>query len=65
MRLKGDEIVNHALDSRIEQESALTKRFSTIIAVDSIFQENIEKLRINLPGENIDNKKEANYDKRS
>ena len=59
MRLKGDEIVNHALDSRIERESASTKRFSTIVAVDSIFQENIEKMRINLPGENIDNKKRS------
>ena len=65
MSLKGDEIVNHALDSRIERESASTKRFSTIVAVDSIFQENIEKMRINLPGENIDNKKETNYDNRS
>ena len=44
------------LDSRIERESAWTKKFSTIVAVDSVFQENIKQQRIKIPGENVDNK---------
>ena len=30
MRSKGDEVVNHMLDSRLERESVWTKKFSTI-----------------------------------
>ena len=30
IRIKGDNIVNHALDSRIERESIWTKKYSTV-----------------------------------
>ena len=57
MRLKGDKTVNHVLDSRLERESAWKKKFSTIVAVNFIFKENVELKKISIPEENSDNKK--------
>ena len=37
MRLKGDEIVNQAIDSRLERESMWVKKSSTIVQADCIF----------------------------
>ena len=48
IRLKGDEIVNHALNTRLERESKWSKKFSTIKTVDKIFKENIETGKISL-----------------
>ena len=46
MRSKGDEIVNHALDSRIERESAWTRKHSTVVAMQEMWKDNIEQNRI-------------------
>ena len=41
MRLKGDDLVNHDLDSRLERESEWTRKFSTVVAVNEMFRENV------------------------
>ena len=46
MRIKGDENVNHAIDSRIERESEWKKKYSTVCETDKIYKENIENFRI-------------------
>ena len=46
VRSKGDEIVNHALDSRIERESAWTRKHSTVVAMHTMWKDNIEQNRI-------------------
>ena len=43
MRLKGDKCVNQALDSRIERETEWTRKSSTIVEANKIFQDNLEK----------------------
>ena len=40
MRLKGDDRVNHALDSRLERENKWKRKFSTVKEADKIFKEN-------------------------
>ena len=57
MRLKGDKTVNHVLESRLERESAWKKKSSTIVAVNTIFKDNVENKKISIPEENGDNKK--------
>ena len=42
IRMKGDEVVNHALDSRIEREPRWTRKSSTICEARKILQDNIE-----------------------
>ena len=49
IRLKGDQLVNHALDSRLERESLWLKKSSTIVEADKTFQSSIEKLNIIIP----------------
>ena len=39
--MKGDKALNHALDSRLERESDWTRKFSTVVAVDQMYQENV------------------------
>ena len=53
IRLKGDELVNHAVDSRLERESNWTRKFSTVSKVHNIFQENVLSGQIAFP-ENSD-----------
>ena len=48
-RIKGDNIVNQALDSRIERESNWKRKYSTTCKADKVFQENIEKAAIVKP----------------
>ena len=48
IRTKGDKLVNHALDSRVERESAWTKKSSTGCEVDNIFRENIANNNITI-----------------
>ena len=38
MRFKGDKLVNHALDSRLEREQQWSRKFSTIKYADKIYQ---------------------------
>ena len=57
MRLKGDETVNHMLDSRLERESTWKKKFPTIVAVNSIFSDNIKHKKISIPEDDIGNHK--------
>ena len=64
MRMKGDNIVNHLLDSRLERESLWKKKYSTIVTVDSMYKENIEKNKINEPQENTDINKKSRTKRR-
>ena len=49
VRMKGDELVNHALDSRLERESRWSKKSSTICEANKVFQDNINKKVISIP----------------
>ena len=49
MRLKGDQTVNITLDSRLERESAWTRKYSTITFCDQILNENIQNDKIFIP----------------
>ena len=49
MRLKGDEVVNHTLNSRLERESDWTCKSSTITFCDNILKQNIENDQIFIP----------------
>ena len=49
IRLKGDKIVNQALDSRLERESSWIKKSSTIVGADKIFNINIDNKKITPP----------------
>ena len=51
IRTKGDSIVNHALDSRLERESVWTRKYSTVNHMQKLWQENIKENRISLPHE--------------
>ena len=49
MRLKGDKIVNHTLNSRLERESVWTGKSSTITLCDQILTQNIQNDKIFIP----------------
>ena len=49
MRIKGDQTVNHALDSRLERESSWTQKSSTIVQCHQILEKNIENDCIFIP----------------
>ena len=51
MRTKGDPLVNHALDSRLERESEWTRKYSTISAVHEMWQSNLEADKVQAPHE--------------
>ena len=51
VRSKGDVIVNHALDSRLERESAWTRKHSTTVSMQQMWQDNIEQNRLQPPYE--------------
>ena len=57
IRIKGDNIVNHALDSRIERESHWTKKYSTVCKADKIYRENVANKTIVLPTTETDAEK--------
>ena len=48
IRTKGDKLVNHALHSRVERESAWTKKSATAPEIDNIFRENIANNNITI-----------------
>ena len=47
VRTKGDKIVNHALDSRLERETAWTRKNSTLVEVDKMWKTYQEKTPTN------------------
>ena len=49
MRIKGDQLVNHALDSRLERESQWKRKSSTIVQADKIFNKITDTIEINNP----------------
>ena len=49
IRMKGDEVVNHALDSRLERESGWTKKSSTVCEANRVYQDNVDKQNISIP----------------
>ena len=49
MRIKGDQIVNHTLDSRLERESSWTTKSSTIVQCHRLLEKNIESDNIFIP----------------
>ena len=49
IRMKGDGVVNHALDSRLERESTWKKKSSSIVEADKVFKENLASNKISLP----------------
>ena len=49
MRLKGDQTINHTLDSRLERESAWISKSSTITFCDQILNQNIQNDAIFIP----------------
>ena len=59
IRLKGDKVVNQALDSRLGRESAWTNKSSTIVKADGVFKKNIENKKITFPTEESESEKKA------
>ena len=49
MRLKGDTMVNHALDSRLERESNWKKKKSTTVEANAIYTKNLESNKFLVP----------------
>ena len=61
IRLKGDKVVNQALDSRLERESQWVKKSSTVVRADSIFQKVINNQNITLPTFDSESEKKKKY----
>ena len=51
-RLKGDTVVNHVVDSRLERESKWSKKYSTTVAVHNMWKDNIKNNKIKETQEN-------------
>ena len=49
MRLKGDTIVNHVLNSRLERESNWKRKKSTIVEANTIYSKNLENNMFSVP----------------
>ena len=45
IRTKGDNIVNHALDSRVEREEAWTRKHSTTVHMDKLWKNYQDKTK--------------------
>ena len=43
IRMKGDEVVNHAINSRLEREEVWTRKYSTTNHMQQMWEENIAK----------------------
>ena len=59
IRVKGDNIVNLALDSRIERESTWTKKTSIVCESDRIFKYNVENKTSVTPSTETESEKKA------
>ena len=46
IKLKGDAVVNHAIESRLERESKWSKKYSTITSMDKMWKENVDNNKI-------------------
>ena len=46
IRLKGEKVVNQAIDSRLERESSCFKKSSTVVQANCIFQKSIDSQKI-------------------
>ena len=49
MRRKGDSVVNHVLDSRLERESGWKRKSSTVVEANTILKENVANHKITAP----------------
>ena len=49
MRIKGDSVVNHALDSRLQRESAWTTKSSTTVSCQRIMEETMDMDKFFIP----------------
>ena len=56
MRLKGDKFVNLALDSRLERESEWKGKYSTIVEMESLCQQNTQNSSIPVSTEGVSSK---------
>ena len=64
MRLKGDNIVNHVLDSRIQRESQWKRKSSQIVTSNSIYTKNLELNKFSAPDREASNtERESNIKK--
>ena len=52
-RSKGYQIVNHALDSRLERESVWKKKHSTVTEMQQMWQDKLDQNNIGNPDENV------------
>ena len=52
IRSKGDELVNHAIDSRLERESSWSKKYSTVSQMHKLWQENLDENKVQNPSTN-------------
>ena len=55
MRLKGDTMVNHVLDSRLEREKVWKRKKSSIVEDNYIYTKNLERNKFSLPENHISN----------
>ena len=63
MKLKGDDTVNHSLDSRLERESLWKKKSSSVAEADKIFKDIVAKQNITLPIQQTPRDKNASIKK--
>ena len=59
IRLKGDKVVNQALDSRLEREATWTKKSSTVVGADNVFQKCIENQTVSLSSNESESEKKT------
>ena len=43
VRAKGDKLVHHALDSRLEKESAWSQKHSTVVSMQEMWKDNLKR----------------------
>ena len=53
IRSKGDRLVNHAIDSRLERESTWSRKYSTVTSMHNMWQENVNESKIQAPLEDL------------
>ena len=53
IRVKGDPLVNHALDSKLERESAWTRKHSTVSNMQQMWNKNLKENKVDKPSQDI------------
>ena len=61
LRMKGDIVVNQALDSRLEREGTWTKKSSTVCQSDKIYQDNLANNKFVTPTTETQREKKHSY----